>query len=89
MKPTIARTFKAMQSAMIEILSQRCGRKRRIIRRPTPNFGSAMLRKAQASVKITQNAASGTVSGKLVGAILLVELSAFWKAAALIMSSTC
>ena len=76
-----------MQSVMIETLSQRCGRNRRIIRIPTPNFGSAILRKAHASVKMTQKAAVGTVSGKLVEVICLVELSAFWKTAALIMSS--
>ena len=52
-----------------------------------PNFGSAILRKAQASVKMTQNAAAGNVSGRLAGAIFLVESSAFWKMAALMMSS--
>jgi len=87
MNPTIARMFRATQRAIIETLSQRCGRKRRMIRIPMPNFGSAMLRKAQASVKMTQKAAVGTVSGKLAGVICLVELSAFWKTAALIMSS--
>jgi hypothetical protein len=88
MKPTIARMFRATQRVIIETLSQRCGRKMRMSRIPTPNFGSAILRKAQASVKMTQKAAVGTVSGKLAGVICLVESSAFWKTAALIMPST-
>lgn len=52
-----------------------------------PNFGSAILRKAQASVKMIQKAAVGTRSGKLSGVISLVASSAFWSVAALIMSS--
>ena len=38
---------------------------------------------------MTQKAAVGTVSSKLLGVIFLVESSAFWKTAALIMSSIC
>lgn len=77
MKPTAARIFRATQRAMIEALSQRCGRKRLMIRIPMANFGSAILRKAQASVKMTQKAAVGMVSGKLEGVICMVESSAF------------
>ena len=60
-----------------------------MIKIPMPNLGRAMLRKAQASVKMTQKAAVGTVLFKLVFVICLVESSVFWKAAALIMSSIC
>ena len=59
-----------------------------MIRIPTPNFGNAILKKAQASVKTTQKAAVGRVPAKSAGAICLVEWSAFWKTAALIMLST-
>ena len=88
MKPTMVRMFRATQSIIIEILSQRCGRNRRMIRIPMASFGSAILRKAQTSVKMTQKAAAGMVWGSLTGAICLIELSAFWKVTALIMSST-
>lgn len=73
MKPTTAKMFRATQRDIIEILSQRCGRKRRVIRIPTPNFGSAILRKAQASVKMTQKAAVGMVLGMFAGVMILVE----------------
>ena len=87
MKPTAAKMLRATQKVIIENLSQRCGRKRRMIKRPIPNFGRAILKKAHESVKMTQNAAVGTVSGKLTGVIRLVELSAFWKTAALVRSN--
>lgn len=59
-----------------------------MIRIPMLSFGSAILRKAQASVKMTQKAAAGTVVVRLAAVICLAESSDFWKAAALIMSNT-
>ena len=61
----------------------------RIIMIPTPSFGRAILKNAQASVKTTQNAAVETVLGRAGVPICLVEESAFWKTAALMMSKTC
>ncbi len=76
------------QSVMIEALSQRLGRKMRMIKIPMLSFGSAILRKAQASMKMTQKAAVGTVLVRLAAVICLAESSDFWKAAALMMSNT-
>lgn len=88
-KPTMARMFKATARAVIEALSHACGRKMRMMRMPTPNFGRAILRKDQASIKITQKPAVETESIGLAVEMCLVEVSAFWKTAALIMLSIC
>lgn len=77
-----------MQSVRIDALSQGLGRKMRMIKIPMLSFGSAILRKAQASVKMTQKAAVGTVLARLAAVICLLEPRDFWKTAALIMSNT-
>ena len=87
MNPASARMLRAIQTIKIAYLSPGRGLKTRMINIPTASLGSAILRKAHVSTKMTQKAAV-VIDFGLSDVARLVVLKATWKTEERTISNT-